>query len=209
MNKTLFIVGAGGQGKVIADLSEVLGFSVKFFDDSFPSKTSLEHWPVSGTVSDLINLEKGNEEYSPNVIVAIGDNEVRSQKLELLERHNFNIVTLIHPSAVISKYSKIEAGSVILGNAVINAFAFIGVGCIINTNCVIEHDCIVRDYCHISPNVALAGGVTVGKKTWVGIGSQVKQLVSIGNNCTIGAGSNVIKNIPDNVTAFGSPAIPI
>ena len=97
----------------------------------------------------------------------------------------------------------------IFAGAIINAFANVGVGCIINTAAVIEHDCIVNDFTHICPNVALAGGVSVGAKSWVGIGSQVKQLIKIGDNCLIGAGSTVIKNIPGNVTAFGSPAVVI
>ena len=60
----------------------------------------------------------------------------------------------------------------------------------------------------LSPNVALAGGVIVGSKSWVGIGSQVRQLITIGDNCLIGAGSTVVKNIPNNVTVFGFPAVP-
>uniref|UniRef100_UPI0035685800 DapH/DapD/GlmU-related protein n=1 Tax=Pseudoalteromonas nigrifaciens TaxID=28109 RepID=UPI0035685800 len=68
---------------------------------------------------------------------------------------------------------------------------------------------VIGDYAHICPNVALAGGVSIGSKSWIGIGSQVKQLITIGDNCLIGAGSTVVKNIPDNVTAFGSPAVVI
>ena len=97
---------------------------------------------------------------------------------------------------------------VVFAGAVINAFAKVGVGCIINSAAVVEHDCSIGDFTHICPNTALAGGVTVGSKSWIGIGSQVKQLVVIGSNCLIGAGSTVVKNIPDNVTAFGSPAVP-
>ena len=207
MTKQLAIVGASGHGKVIADIAEQLGFIVKFYDDAYPSKTHIEHWPIHGTCADLIALNTTNA--TPiDVVVAIGSNEIRQQKIKLLQQNNFNLITLIHPSAVISQYAAIAAGTVVFASAVINAFAKVGVGCIINTGAVVEHDCIIDDFAHICPNVALAGGVIVGSKSWVGIGSQVKQLVSIGNNCLIGAGSTVLKNIPDNVTAFGSPAVP-
>ena len=207
MTKQLAIVGASGHGKVIADIAELLGFTVKFYDDAYPSKTHIEHWPIYGTCADLIALKNQSPTCSNDVVVAIGNNEIRQQKIKLLQQNNFNLITLIHPTAVISKYAAIAQGTVVFAGVVINAFAKVGAGCIINTGAVVEHDCIIDDFAHICPNVALAGGVIVGSKSWVGIGSQVKQLVSIGNNCLIGAGSTVIKNIPDNVTAFGSPAV--
>lgn len=207
MTKQLAIVGASGHGKVIADIAEQLGFIVNFYDDAYPSKTHIEHWSIHGTCADLIELNNADVTFSYDVVVAIGNNEIRLQKIKLLQQNNFNLISLIHPTAIISEYTTIESGTVIFAGAVINAFAKVGVGCIINTGAVVEHDCSIGDFAHICPNVALAGGVVVGTQSWVGIGSQVKQLVTIGDNCLIGAGSTVVKNIPDNVTAFGSPAI--
>lgn len=201
-NKKLAIVGASGHGKVVSDLAEQLGFIVSFYDDAFPSKTSIAHWPIYGTFQDLLALDK--QDYV--VAVAIGNNVIRKQKIQLLQQSGFMLPVLKHPSASISQYATCAAGTVIFANAVINAFADIGLGCIINSAAVIEHDCIVNDYCHISPNSTLAGGVSVGSNSWVGMGSQIKQLIKIGSNVLIGAGSTVVKDIPDNVTAFGSPA---
>ena len=209
MTKELAIVGASGHGKVIADIAEQLGFTVKFYDDAYPSKTHIEHWPIHGTCVDLIALKNTYTSDNHDVVVAIGNNEIRQQKIKLLQQNSFNLITLIHPTAIISQYAEVAPGTVIFAGAIINAFANVGVGCIINTAAVIEHDCSIDDFSHICPNVALAGGVSVGAKSWVGIGSQVKQLITIGDNCLIGAGSTVVKNIPDNVTAFGSPAVVI
>ena len=209
MTKELAVVGASGHGKVIADIAEQLGYTVNFYDDAYPNKTYIEHWPIHGTCADLISLNNTNATLSNDVVVAIGNNEIRLQKIELLRKNSFNLITLIHPTAVISSYAVIAQGTVVFSGAIINAFAKVGVGCIINTAAVVEHDCIIDDFTHICPNVALAGGVSVGSKSWVGIGSQVKQLITIGDNCLIGAGSAVVKNIPDNVIAFGSPAVVI
>jgi len=209
MTKNLAIVGASGHGKVIADIAEQLGYTVNFYDDAYPSKKNIEHWAIHGTCEDLIALNNINAASNNEVVVAIGNNEIRQQKIQLLQQNSFNLITLIHPTAVISQYSKIAPGTVIFAGAIINAFANVGAGCIINTAAVVEHDCSIDDFSHICPNVVLAGGVSVGAKSWVGIGSQVKQLITIGDNCLIGAGSTVVKNIPDNVTAFGSPAVVI
>ncbi len=201
--KTLAIVGASGHGKVVADLAELIGYEVTFFDDAYPNKTTNEHWSIAGTFSDL--LKKTNSyDYA---VVAIGNNLVRNTLCLKLISEGYKTPVLIHPSAVVSRYAKISAGSVVFSNAVVNAFAQVGGNCIINTGAVIEHDCVIGKSVHISPNVALAGGTKIGDFAWLGLGSVTKQLIEIGENTIIGANSTVISNIPSNVIAVGSPAV--
>jgi len=47
--------------------------------------------------------------------------------------------------------------------------------------------------------------IVVGNNVWFGGNVVVLPGVTIGNNCTIGAGSVVLKNIPDNSVAVGNP----
>ncbi|ASV32719.1 sugar O-acetyltransferase [Maribacter cobaltidurans] len=47
--------------------------------------------------------------------------------------------------------------------------------------------------------------VKIGNKAWIGGNSVICPGVTIGDNVTIGAGSVVTKNIPDNTLAFGNP----
>ena len=51
----------------------------------------------------------------------------------------------------------------------------------------------------------VAGTVTIGKSTWIGIGATVINNLSICANCMIGAGSTVIKDIKEEGTYVGSP----
>ncbi len=102
---------------------------------------------------------------------------------------------MIHPKFVIAEQVEIGSGMVIMAGAIINCFIKIGNGCIINTDATIDHDNIIEDYVHISPGANLAGTVTVGKGTWIGIGSVVSNNISIVGNSTIGSGAVVMKDI--------------
>ena len=59
---------------------------------------------------------------------------------------------------------------------------------------------------HICPGAHLAGEVSVGSRTWIGIGASVIQQVSIGCDVIVGAGAAVVSDLPNNVTAVGVPA---
>jgi len=198
--KRLAILGASGHGKVVADIAECCGWEeVVFFDDAFPQKSTLEGWSIVGDTQDFLS---SMVEFA-GCVVAIGNNVTRLDKTRFLLSSGAPIISLIHPAAVVSKYSSIELGSVVMANAVINSFSKIGLACIVNTSATIDHDCELMDAVHVSPGVNLAGAVKVKECTWIGIGASINQCLSIGKNVMIGAGSVVINDIPDNVLAVG------
>nr|WP_282673947.1 DapH/DapD/GlmU-related protein [Lactococcus cremoris] len=47
--------------------------------------------------------------------------------------------------------------------------------------------------------------ITVGNQVWLGANVSLLPGVTIGDNCIIGAGSVVTKDIPANVVAAGNP----
>lgn len=201
--KRLAILGAGGHGRVVAEVAEATGWSnIDFFDDTGSDQFRNAHWPVVGGTSSL--LEKLHT-YS-GVFVAIGNNRVREEKLLLLSNYQARLVTLVHPTAVISSYASVGVGTVVMPGVVVNVGAVIGEGVILNTGCSVDHDCVVGNCVHISPGARLAGGVAVGERSWVGIGASVIQQVSIGRDVMVGAGAVVINPVPDSVTVIGVPA---
>ena len=202
----LAIIGASGHGKVIADAALLSGWShISFFDDAWPDLKSNGIWNVEG---DTKHLLEHLSDYD-GVIVGIGSNKIRAEKLSLLHRHHANIVTIIHPQASVSSFAKISEGCVVFAQAIINAFAEVQSGCIINSGAVVEHDSMVGNYCHISPNAVLAGAVNVGHFVWLGASSSVRQCLSIGDFAVVGMGAVVTKNIPSHTTVVGNPAKPL
>lgn len=202
----LAILGASGHGKVLADIAELTGWKkIVFFDDAWPEKTDNGVWKVIGDTKMLLN----NLNNYQGVIVAIGNNKVRQQKLQQLDSAGAKIITLIHPSATVSRYTQIGLGSVIVAGAVINPDCIIGSGAIINTCSSVGHDCNLGDAVHVCPGARLAGGTDVGDRAWIGVGSSVRQLIKVGADAIVGAGSVVVKNIHSDTVVIGNPAKPL
>ncbi|TRO10073.1 acetyltransferase [Ectopseudomonas mendocina] len=201
--RRLAILGASGHGKVVADTAECVGWHVvEFFDDAWPQLQNNGCWAVSGDSNALIRRLTQFD----GVLVAIGNNRIRHEKLCELERAGATIVSVIHPAAMVSRYASVATGSVVFANVVVNAGVQIGIGAILNTGCSVDHDCILGHSVHVSPGARLAGGVQVGDSSWIGIGASVRQLVRIGSNVTVGVGAAVVADIADGLTVVGVPA---
>nr|WP_299037614.1 acetyltransferase [uncultured Psychrobacter sp.] len=201
----LAILGASGHGKVLADIAELTGWEkIDFFDDAWPERKNNGAWQVIGDTQKLLNSLKAYD----GVIVAIGNNKIRQQKLQQLDSAGAKIITLIHPSATVSRYTRIGLGSVIVAGAVINPDCIIGSGSIINTCSSVGHDCILGDAVHICPGARLAGGSEVNDRAWIGVGSSVRQLITIGSDAIVGAGAAVVQDVLPNITVVGVPARP-
>ncbi|MBE4605623.1 acetyltransferase [Vibrio navarrensis] len=200
---TCAILGASGHGKVVAEIAELNGYSdIHFYDDRYPELHIIEHWNVVGDSEALL---ASVEQYAC-VAVAIGSNAIRLNKHRQLLEAGARMPSLVHPSAIISGYATIAGGCVVMANAVVSPFAVVGQTCIVNTGAIVEHDCHLADGVHLSPNSAIAGGTQIGECAWLGIGAVTRQLVSVGEGATIGAGATVIGNVAANTVVMGTPA---
>ncbi|MCF6439038.1 acetyltransferase [Pseudoalteromonas luteoviolacea] len=198
----LAVLGASGHGKVVAEIAELNGYEVIFYDDAYPDKQTLAHWSIEGN-SDA--LKKCLDEVD-GVAIGIGNNLIRQSKYDFFKELGAAFPVLIHPNAIVSKYAQLGEATVVMAGASINPFALVGTGCIINTKSVVEHDCQVGSFVHICPNSSIAGHCEVGDLAWFGIGSNAIQQISVGKNSIVGAGSVIIRDVPENVTVVGSPA---
>jgi UDP-perosamine 4-acetyltransferase len=136
----------------------------------------------------------------------VGDTAPRRRLYEEACRQGFEVVSAIHPQAVVSPSVRIGKGATIMAGAVINAEARLGDNVIVNTGAIIEHDCMVESHAHIATGARLAGGVHVGEGAHVGLGASVRQGVRIGRNAVVGMGAVVLEDVPDEVVVAGVPA---
>lgn len=197
-NNSLVIIGAGGHGRVIADIAAKIGYYDKiiFLDDSTNTKVK--------TVGKIHHYKRYITDH--DFIVAIGNNEIRRNIFDMLINHGAFVTTLIHPNAVISSDVLIGKGTVVMPGAVINVGAKIGECAIINTCSSIDHDCIIGDFTHVSVGAHLAGSVDIGCMSMIGAGATIINNIYICNECIIGAGAVVIRNIYTPGIYTGIPA---
>ena len=204
--KPIVVVGAGGHGKVVADAALASGHEVLGFVDDARAAGEVVLEGGNARLVVLGDLEWLLGRPPIAVVIGIGNNPVRERLASscLAAGHILPVVT--HPTAVVSRFATIGAGTVVMAMAAVNPATRLGRGCIVNTGAVIEHDCSVGDFSHVSPNATLSGGASVGNVSHIGSGATLLPLVSVGSNTTVGAGAVVHRPVGDGVVVAGVPA---
>ena len=128
----------------------------------------------------------------------IKSTEPRISLFKKLKKLKFNLPVIKSPHSIISRYSEIGEGTIIMHGAIIGANVKIGKNCIINSNSLIEHGSRIGDNTHIATSVTINSGVTVNANNFVGSNSTVKQKITIGKNSLIGMDQAISKNCPPN-----------
>jgi UDP-N-acetylbacillosamine N-acetyltransferase len=201
----LIFLGAGGIAIVAAEIARLQGFEIAGFLDDNPEK----HGALFCGATVLGNLDMLSclrQQGITCAVVALGSCSRRLELADTALSHGFTLPNLVHPSAIVSKDAAVAHGAIMMPGTIVNPGTRIGANIILNTGASIDHDCTIGDAVHIGPGSRLSGLVSVGPRTYIGIGSTIRESIHIGPNVLLGAGSLVLRDIPGNVVAYGSPA---
>lgn len=203
----LVIWGASSQAMVIADAARLAGYEVAgFLDDVDPGRAgdSFAGAPILGGAEQLPRLlELG----VTDVVVGVGDGRARMAIAELVKATGLRLATVIHPSAIVASGVEIGEGTVAFSGVVLEPGVRVGANVVLNSVSGVGHESVVEDGAHLSGRVSIAGLVTIGRGALLEMGTVVAaRSVRIGAGAVVGAGSLVLKDIPDHVVAYGSPA---
>ncbi len=191
----IVLIGAGGHGKVVADILMKGEETIIFYDENPAVESNIYSYKVVPQMPDLSEVD--------SIIICIGNNNIRKKKAIRLGVTAF--AKAIHCFSCIAGNVEIGEGSVVMAGGIINPFVTIGKHCIINTASSVDHDCKIADFVHISPNATLCGNVRIGEGTHIGAGAIVIPGIKIGKWATIGAGSVIIHDVPDYAVIVGNP----
>jgi sugar O-acyltransferase (sialic acid O-acetyltransferase NeuD family) len=206
----VLIIGAGGHGQVVADIlvrmRERTGTvePVGYLDDnSSLSGRKLLGLAVLGTTADLSSVAHDA------VIVAIGDNAVRSRLFGQLRQAGERLFTACHPQVVIAPDVTVGAGTMVCAGVVIDPGCMIGSNVILNTCSCVTHNSRIADHVHIGVGARVGAELLVAEGALVGMGATLTSRKSIGAWSVVGAGACVTKSVPAGVTVVGVPAMAV
>lgn len=121
------------------------------------------------------------------------------------EGHNFHVPhigkTIIGNNVMIFPFSNVDRGT--LGNTVIED------NVMIDHFCHISHNTFTGKNTIITAGTILGGGCKVMNDCFLGLNCVVREKIEVGSFVTIAMGAIITKNIPDNATWIGNPAMEI
>ncbi len=210
----IVIVGAGGHARMLIDALQAAGESRAIgLLDANPERrgTRVLGVPIVGDDAALATLAAaGTRWFAVGLGSPVNGNLAPRRALyEAAVAHGLTPLTIVHPTAVVSRYAEIGGGAQLLPLAVVNAAALVGANTIVNSGAVVEHDCVVGDHAHIATGARLTSAVTVGDGAHVGAGAIVRQGIRIGARAVVGAGAVVVADVRDGVVVAGVPARPL
>ena len=207
MSKELIIIGAGGDGRnvadVVRDLSEdwkLLGF---LDDDPVKQGKEINGVRVLGKIDDL---EKYRGCYFTVLVGTVKRMKSKKNLIAKIGLRSDEYATIIHPSAKISPSASIGKGTVVLPMVTVMANAYLGDFVFVASKTNIGHDTKIYDYTLISAMVGIAGGVTVQEGAYIGISSCIREGINVGEWSIVGMGSSVVKNVKPYTIVAGNPA---
>ena len=202
------IIGAGKYGEVYASYLKESGVEiVGFLDDDKTIQNSVVcALPVLGGTDLLPELKL---RYQVEAIYCpLGNNKLRVELLSKAAELGYAIPNFIHHSVLISpnvqigkKGVYILANTVIVPHVVLDDYVMISVGANI-----IHHSCLQKGV-FVSNGVNLGASLVAKEYAYVGMGATVMTGVKeLGEECLIGAGAVVIRDVEPRAIVAGVPA---
>ncbi len=204
--KNAVIIGAGTQGQVYASYLKEAGIHIIGFIDDNPDLEEKEviGIPVLGKYKDLFLDELKNK--IQDVYCPIGINSVRVAYLSTLKKEGYGIPGFLHhtvsiaPDVVIGEAVYMLAGNIVMPHTTIGNYIMI------NMDSTIAHHVTLEDGVFLSSGVNIGALIHVKENAYIGMGVTAMTGVNeIGKETLIGAGTVIIKDVPDYTTVVGNP----
>ena len=205
----IYIIGAGGFGREVQWLIERINavhktWEIKGYIDDNSVGVINDH-PVVGTVDEFVRAHKDDAQRSA-VVCAIGNSKVRRKVIDRIRVCNsIDFPNLVDPSVLMSELITFGEGNIICAGNILTVNIQVGNFNIINLDCTIGHDVVMKDFVTLYPSVNVSGATTLESCTELGTGAHIIQGLTIGEESIVGAGSVVIRDIPERCTAVGNP----
>jgi sugar O-acyltransferase (sialic acid O-acetyltransferase NeuD family) len=203
MGQPVLILGTRTLAVEVMDLiGEIHGYEVAGFVEN------LDRDRVQQTIADLpvFWIDDIARYASTHVVTCALSTTHRRVFVEQAVHFGLRPVTLVHPSARVSRRATLGEGCFVSAGAVVSTDTVLGRGVFVNRGALIGHHTSIGDFCTIQPGANIAGAVTIAHGTYVGMGAIVVDRRAIGSSSVIAAGAVVTADVADRVLVAGVPA---
>ena len=205
--KELYALGVGHSTPLFIEIAEMAGWKVAGLYHYNNDRTGeYDHgYKILGSFDDLY----GKNVSGVNILLTMGDMNIRRQIYEKIVSLGGRVPTIIHPSAHVSRFAKISDRGVVIGDRVeLQSDVVVEENSVLRSDVTVCHNTIIESDVFVGPKALVGAYITIGKFAYIGQGSILvsEKAEHIGQNSLIGAGALVTKPVPDNVVAIGSPA---
>ena len=209
--KKLVILGGSGIGMIASSIAQITGEyeTIGFLNDFVPIGAEIgkfKKYPVLGKTEDYRRYLKENCFFFIGYVGMKNEKEVYD-RISSLKIPDERWATLIHPSSIIpSGFCQIGKGCLFAPLSQLSPDTVISDNCILLANCFVGHDSFLDRFAHVATNGVVGANVHVGKACHIGSNATIREKIRIGNFSLVGAGSVVIKEVPEQSIVVGNPA---
>lgn len=182
-NKNLYIFGGKSTALEIFETA----ISLNFYSNIYMVVSDSEMKTQTNTIKESDLQIISNEKAESYFIVSMSDLKIKEKCLKLGYSLELNLVSIIHPTSLISKTSEIGEGVYLAANSIISSNAVVENNCMINYQVVIGHDSKIKENCVLNPGVVIGGNSIIGENVLIGANSVIKQNLKISADSKIDA----------------------
>lgn len=198
----IVVVGTGTMGQVVAEYFGAAGspYEVVAFAATKEFISAPEY--LGRPLIDFADMAGGK--YGPSAVkmfVAIGYiklNRTRARFYREAKAKGYELVTYVHPSVQLWPSNHIGDNVFIFEDNTIQPFVTIGADTVLWSGNHIGHHSRIGEHCFISSHVVVSGQCDVGDYTFIGVNSTLRDSISVGRGCFLGAGTLLAKSAPEN-----------
>ncbi|QFJ53905.1 NeuD/PglB/VioB family sugar acetyltransferase [Pseudobutyrivibrio xylanivorans] len=202
----LGIYGAGGNGKLVADLA--------LYENEAESK-----WDKIIFVDDVVGVEEkyGLEVYTFSevrekikpqdieMVISLGEPCDRELVFERIKEAGYSLGQAISPDAYVTKDVKIGEG-VIIFNCSVGSDVILGDNVFVSEGALIGHDITIGPHGVIGARAFVAGHCQLGEQVYIGPCAVLRDRIKIEDTAVVAIGAVVFKDVSGNSIAIGNPA---
>lgn len=202
----IYILGCGLTTPVFMELALNAGYKIRGLYHYNNDRTGefIHGYKILGSFDDLFQLDIKDKLF----MLSMGDMNIRKALSIKIKNKGGILPTIIHPTAIISKFSKISNNGVIIGpNSIVQADVQLYEGVVLRDASLVCHTTTIKEFVFVGPQSLVGANLIIEPLAFIG---QKALLISgkakrIGEGSLIGAGSVVTKSVSPYVKVVGFP----